>query len=59
MELSISDIKVGKRFRKDLGDIEALKASIEELDLLHPIVITPERKLIAGRRRLEAEKGTA
>jgi ParB/RepB/Spo0J family partition protein len=54
MELPISSIKVGPRHRKNLGDIEALARSIADVGLLHPIVITPERELIAGQRRLEA-----
>jgi len=50
----ISSIKIGKRFRKDLGDIDALARSIKEVGLLHPIVITPNAELLAGQRRLEA-----
>ena len=50
----IADIKVGRRHRTRLGDIESLAASIRDNELLHPIVITPKKKLIAGRRRLEA-----
>ena len=44
----ISAIQVGKRHRKDLGDIRALARSIQEIGLLHPVVIRPDRKLIAG-----------
>jgi N6-adenosine-specific RNA methylase IME4 len=47
---------VGPRHRKDMGDIAALAASIERVGLLHPIVVTPDNKLIAGERRLEACK---
>ena len=52
----IEDITLGERFRKDLGDVTELQDSIEELGLLHPIVVTTEGKLIAGARRLEAAK---
>ena len=52
----IDDIQIGRRFRKALGDIDSLTKSIEEIGLLHPPVITPEGKLIAGIRRLEACK---
>jgi hypothetical protein len=52
----ISDIKVGQRFRKDLGDIKALVNSIKEIGLLHPVVINENNELIAGQRRLEAYK---
>lgn len=53
---AINSIKIGKRFRKDLGDIDALARSINEIGLLHPIVITPDGELLAGQRRLEACK---
>jgi N6-adenosine-specific RNA methylase IME4 len=50
----VIDIIVGERHRKDMGDIAGLAASIHELGLLHPIVITPDGELIAGERRLRA-----
>jgi N6-adenosine-specific RNA methylase IME4 len=52
----IANIRVGKRHRRDLGDVGQLAASIKSVGLLHPIVITPERKLVAGERRLQACK---
>jgi N6-adenosine-specific RNA methylase IME4/ParB-like chromosome segregation protein Spo0J len=52
----IANIKIGKRHRKQLGKLDRLKASIEEIGLLHPIVVRPDGKLVAGRRRLEAFK---
>src|SRR5262245_48697274 len=53
----IADIKIGKRHRKDLGDIDGLASNIAELGfLLHPVVVTPAGKLIAGERRLTACK---
>lgn len=52
----IALIAVGARHRKDMGDVEALAASIRDVGLLHPVVITPDGKLIAGERRLEAYK---
>jgi ParB family chromosome partitioning protein len=52
----ISEIKIGARHRRDLGDIEGLAASIADIGLLHPVVITPDGALIAGERRLEACK---
>lgn len=54
--VAIHDIVVGDRYRKDLGDLETLKASITELGLLHPVVIDGDRRLIVGGRRLEACK---
>jgi N6-adenosine-specific RNA methylase IME4 len=53
-ELPIENIDVGFRYRKDLGDLRPLAGSIEEVGLLHPVVVTPEGRLIAGQRRLEA-----
>ena len=50
----IADIEIGSRFRKEIGDLTELMASIEEIGLLHPIVLTADHKLIAGARRLEA-----
>lgn len=50
------DIKIGKRFRRDLGDLTSLKKSIKEVGLLHPIVIDSDGNLIAGERRLQACK---
>jgi len=56
MVRKISEIKIGKRFRKDLGDIDALAQSIKEIGLLQPIIITKNNNLIAGLRRIEAYK---
>src|SRR3972149_2058151 len=50
----IDKIKVGERFRKDLGNIEELAANIKEEGLYHPIVITSSGDLVIGRRRLKA-----
>jgi len=37
-----------------LGDIPALMASIEDIGLLQPVVLTPNMELLAGQRRVEA-----
>ena len=55
-EWPLQRIRVGRRFRKALGDLRALAESIEDVGLLHPVVVTPQGRLIAGRRRLEAVK---
>lgn len=55
-EIDISSIKIGKRTRKDLGDIKGLAVSIEARGLIHPIVVTKDHQLIVGCRRLAAFK---
>lgn len=52
--MDIDRIEVGFRYRKDLGDLRTLSESIAEVGLLHPVVVTPAGRLIAGQRRLEA-----
>ena len=52
--VSIDKIIVEDRARKDLGDLTDLMASIEKYGLIHPIVLSPGHKLIAGHRRLQA-----
>ena len=54
--LKVNDIKIGDRFRIDLGDLKALKQSIQEFGLFHPIVVNENNELICGQRRLEALK---
>jgi ParB-like chromosome segregation protein Spo0J len=54
--LRISDIRVGKRFRRDLGNIDDLGESIRNNDLIVPVTIAIDRLLIAGARRIEAFK---
>jgi N6-adenosine-specific RNA methylase IME4 len=52
----IDEIIVGERHRRELGNLDSLAASIAEIGLLQPIVITPDGHLIAGRRRLQSAK---
>lgn len=52
--MRIADIRIGERHRKDMGDIEGLARSIDEIGLLHPVVVTPDGTLVAGQRRLNA-----
>ncbi len=52
--MNIDQIQIGFRYRKDLGDLKTLAQSIGEVGLLHPVVVTPKGRLIAGQRRLEA-----
>jgi ParB family transcriptional regulator, chromosome partitioning protein len=54
MQTPIGLVKVGNRARKDLGNLDALAASIEQLGLLQPIGIDPNYCLVFGERRLRA-----
>lgn len=56
MLVSIRDIKVKHRVRRDLGDLEPLKESLRRYGLLNPITLDNKYRLIAGERRLEAAK---
>ncbi len=56
MLVNISDVKVKKRVRKDLGDLEPLKQSLRTYGLMNPITLNAQNELIAGERRLEAAK---
>jgi hypothetical protein len=47
--MAVRDIKVGKRIRKDMGDIEGFAESIKELGyLLNPITVDQNGKLWPG-----------
>jgi N6-adenosine-specific RNA methylase IME4/ParB-like chromosome segregation protein Spo0J len=52
--VALSAICVERRTRKDYGDITALAQSIQQVGLLHPIVLDSQYRLIAGERRLRA-----
>ena len=52
----IAEVQIGERHRHDMGDIDALAASMARIGLLHPIVVTPEGLLVCGERRLCAAK---
>ena len=52
--IPISKIKVGTRFREELGDIESLAQSLETEGLINPITIDKDNNLLAGGRRLAA-----
>lgn len=56
MQIPISDIKVGKRIRKNYGDINALADSIRRYGQIQPILVDKDLNLVAGGRRLEATK---
>jgi ParB family chromosome partitioning protein len=56
MQIPIEDIRVKRRIRKELGDIEALAESLKLFGQINPIVITQKNVLISGQRRLEAAR---
>ncbi|HBY82124.1 ParB N-terminal domain-containing protein [Staphylococcus sp.] len=56
MLININKVTVGKRIRKDYGDIASLADDIQDRGLINPPVVTPDYELIAGERRLVAMK---
>jgi len=56
MNVALAEIRVGRRHRKDMGDLDALVESMRTLGLLQPIGITPEKELVFGQRRLKAAR---
>ncbi len=56
MLVNISDIKIKKRVRQDLGDLEPLKDSLRTYGLMNPITLNSKYELIAGERRLQSAK---
>jgi ParB family chromosome partitioning protein len=55
-EVEVDKIEVGKRVRKNLGDVTALAESLRKHGLLNPIVVNAHNELVAGHRRLEAAR---
>ena len=53
-ERPTDSITIGKRHRRELGNLDSLAANIERDGLLHPVVIKPDGQLVAGERRLRA-----
>jgi len=56
LDRAVDSLIVGKRHRTDLGDIDALAASIDRDGLLQPLTITIDGVLVCGARRLAAIK---
>lgn len=55
-EVRIADIKIGKRHRKEMGDLKSLAESIRSEGLLQPIGVTEDMLLVFGERRLRAHR---
>lgn len=56
MQVDIAKIKLKRRVRRELGDIEGLADSMSRFGQLHPLVLTRRMVLVSGRRRLEAAR---
>jgi ParB family chromosome partitioning protein len=56
LDRPITTIRIGRRHRQDLGDLDELQASIRDHGLLQPITISPDGTLICGARRLEVAR---
>jgi len=54
LERTLDSIIIGRRHRKELGDIDALASSIEREGLLQPPTLTPDGVLVCGARRYAA-----
>src|SRR6516162_833167 len=57
IELPISNIYIGERYRKEYGDLSGLKDSIKRVGLIHCIVLArsmEKTELVAGGRRIRA-----
>src|SRR5579885_374416 len=54
IEVPCEQIQVGERYRKEMGDLEGLAASIAREGLLQPVGITEDFRLVFGQRRLVA-----
>jgi len=54
LQRALDSIRVGRRHRAELGDIDALAASIDANGLFQIITIDPDGNLVCGLRRLVA-----
>jgi ParB family chromosome partitioning protein len=56
MQVPIDEIIVKKRIRKDPGEIDSLAESLKRYGQISPVLISKNKVLIAGGRRLLAAK---
>ncbi len=56
MQVDIASIRIRKRVRKEITNLEDLADSMQRHGQLHPITITGKNLLISGQRRLEAAR---
>jgi ParB-like chromosome segregation protein Spo0J len=55
-KIKIEDIRIGKRYRNEIGDISKLVEGIKNNGLLCTITVTKDGLLVVGLRRIEAHK---
>ncbi|CAG0942632.1 partial Chromosome-partitioning protein ParB, partial [Anaerolineae bacterium] len=55
-QMPIEAIVVNRNGYGEMSDLDGLTTSIRTHGMLEPLIITPERRLLAGRRRLEAAR---
>lgn len=53
-DVAVTEIVTAELYRRRLGDLTGLRESIRRAGLLHPLVVTPQMRLISGSRRLAA-----
>lgn len=56
VDIPIDNIIIGERVRKDFSHVPELAESIREHGLIQPIVLTHDRRLIAGESRIRAHR---
>jgi len=56
MKIPLDRIKVKKRVRVQLGDLQPLMDSLDARGLIHPLTVNSDYELIAGHRRLESAR---
>lgn len=54
--MRLSEIVIGERARKDMGDLATMAESMKRHGLLHPVVVLKDKTLVAGQRRIEAAR---
>ena len=54
MKIAIDEILISDRVRQDLGDVDALSASLARSGQLNPVTVSQRNELIAGHRRVMA-----
>lgn len=56
MQIEPEAVRVRRRVRRSLGNLEPLVESMKKYGQLHPIIINRKYELVAGHRRLEAAR---